>query len=117
MPIDALTSLSFAIQSNPGVYALLLGSGVSSAAGILTGWGVTLDLIRQVAASQNQRPPDPELWYREKFSAEPDYSVLLSELGKTERERPSCANTLYQLTKREKLGKKFLPQLTKRLQH
>ncbi len=43
-------SLAFSVHSGPGTYAILLGSGVSSAAGILTGWGVTLDLVRQLAA-------------------------------------------------------------------
>lgn len=37
-----LTKLAFSIHQNPGVYALLLGYGVS------TGWSVTLDLIRRV---------------------------------------------------------------------
>jgi hypothetical protein len=38
--IDPLISLAFAIQSNKGVYALLLGSGVSRAAQIPTGWEI-----------------------------------------------------------------------------
>ena len=43
--IDPVHALAFSIQSNRGVYALLLGSGVSRASGIPTGWDVTLDLI------------------------------------------------------------------------
>jgi hypothetical protein len=39
---EPLTKLAFSIYQNPGVYALLLGSGIS------TGWSVTLDLIRRV---------------------------------------------------------------------
>ena len=50
MPIDSLVTLTFSVQSNKGVYALLLGSGISSAAGIPTGWEVVLDLIRKLAA-------------------------------------------------------------------
>ena len=34
MPIDPIISLAFAMQSNKGVYALLLGSGVSRSAGV-----------------------------------------------------------------------------------
>ena len=30
-------SLAFSVHSGPGTYAILLGSGVSSAAGVLTG--------------------------------------------------------------------------------
>ena len=38
-------SLAFSVHSGPGTYALLLGSGVSRAAGVPTGWEVTLDLV------------------------------------------------------------------------
>lgn len=47
--LDPLTSLSFSVYSNKGVYALLLGSGVSRAAGIPTGWEIVADLIRKIA--------------------------------------------------------------------
>ena len=49
--IDPILSLAFSIQSNRGVYALLLGSGVSRAAEIPTGWEITLDLVRKLARS------------------------------------------------------------------
>ncbi len=42
--------LAFSVHSGPGVYALLLGSGVARAADIPTGWDVTLDLISQLAS-------------------------------------------------------------------
>ena len=48
--IDPITALAFSVYENKGVYALLLGSGVSRAAYIPTGWEVTLDLIKRVAA-------------------------------------------------------------------
>ncbi len=48
--ISALESLSFAVHSRPGLYALLIGSGVSRSAGIPTGWEITLDLVKQLAA-------------------------------------------------------------------
>jgi hypothetical protein len=47
--MDPLTQLVFAISSSPGVYALLLGSGVSSGAGIPTGWAIVEDLARRLA--------------------------------------------------------------------
>ena len=47
---DSTSQLAFAIHENPGVYALLLGSGLSRSAGIPTGWEITLDLIRRVGA-------------------------------------------------------------------
>lgn len=40
--IDPLYSLALSMESNPGIYALLLGSGVSRIAGIPTGWEIVL---------------------------------------------------------------------------
>ena len=36
--IDPLDALAFSVYSDPGVYAILVGSGLSSAAGILSGY-------------------------------------------------------------------------------
>lgn len=36
---NQLMSLSFSMEANKGVYALLLGSGISFSANIPTGWG------------------------------------------------------------------------------
>lgn len=52
---DPITRLAFSVQQNKGVYALLVGSGVSSAAGIPTGWGIVLRLIQRLAAART--PP------------------------------------------------------------
>jgi hypothetical protein len=109
MPIDAITALSFAIQSNPGVYAFLLGSGISRAAGIPTGWEITLDLIGKVAASEGEPPTNPELWYREKFGTEPDYSVLLNELGKTASERQAILRQYFEPTEEDREAGRKVP--------
>lgn len=47
--IDPLINLSFTLYSNKGAYALLIGSGVSSAAQIPTGYSIVVDLIRKIA--------------------------------------------------------------------
>ena len=47
---DPLFAVALSMQANPGVYALLLGSGVSRSAGMPTGWEVVLDLLRRLAA-------------------------------------------------------------------
>ena len=61
--IDPLLSLVFALHSNPGVYALLLGSGISRAAEIPTGWEVVLDLIRRLARLEDEDcEPEPDRW-------------------------------------------------------
>ena len=85
---DVLTRLAFTVYGNPGVYALLLGSGLSRAAGIPTGHGITVDLIRQIAIAQGETNQlDWVAWYYGKFGKPPDYSELIAELGPTSHER------------------------------
>ena len=86
--VDPVHSLAFSIQANRGVYAVLVGSGVSRPAKIPTGWDITLDLIRKLAELHEETcEPAPELWYRKKFDRDADYSGLLDELAKTPAER------------------------------
>ena len=47
--IDPQVSIAFALHSNRGAYAALIGSGLSVGAGIPTGGQVVLDLISKVA--------------------------------------------------------------------
>ncbi len=85
---EILTRLAFSIYGNPGIYALLLGSGLSRAAGILTGHDITLDLVRRVAIAQDKTDqPDWAAWYNRKFGKAPDYSELIAQLGATSHER------------------------------
>ena len=86
--IDPLQSVAFSVQANPGVYALLLGSGVSRSAGIPTGWDIVLDLLGKLAALDDDvGNRDLEEWFEEKYQTPPDYSKLLGELAKTPSER------------------------------
>jgi hypothetical protein len=86
--VDPLLTLAFAIHSNPGVYALLLGSGVSRSAGIPTGWGIVLDLVAKYAhLAGEETVGDPERWYRATFGREPDYAELIEALAKAPAER------------------------------
>jgi SIR2-like protein len=79
--IEPLTSLAMSIHANPGVYALLVGSGVSRAASIPTGWGITLDLIDRLAAARGEQTGgDPVAWFKRTYDADPDYSDLLDQL-------------------------------------
>lgn len=101
--IDPLTSLSFAVYSNKGAYALLLGSGVSRSSGIPTGWEVVLDLIRKVAALEGEDcEPDPAKWFREKNKTEPDYSQLLDGIAKTATERQQLLRGYFEPTDEER---------------
>ena len=99
-PIDAL---AFSIQSQPGVYALLLGSGVSRSAQIPTGWEVTLDLIHKLAATSSESAEsDPEDWYREKYQEPPNYSGLIDELAKTQAERQQLLRPYFEPSPQER---------------
>ena len=95
--MDPLLSLAFSVQSNKGVYAVLLGSGVSRSARIPTGWDVVLDLVRKVAAvEQEDCEPDPVAWYSGKFGEAPDYSKLLDAIAKTRSERQQLLQTYFE---------------------
>jgi hypothetical protein len=86
--IDATTALAFSLYENKGVYALLLGSGLSSAAQIPTGWEITIDLVRRAALLQGvDDQPDWAAWYRGEFGKDPEYSSLLNVLAPTADER------------------------------
>jgi len=101
--IDPVHSLAFSIQANRGVYAVLVGSGVSRAARIPTGWEVMLDLIRKLAKLYGETcDPDPELWYRKKFERAADYSDLLDELAKTPAERQQLLRGYWEPNDRER---------------
>lgn len=97
--ISPTESLAFSMHANPGVYAVLVGSGVSRAAKIPTGWEITLDLIRKLAALREEAcEPDPERWYQNTFSKEPDYSDLLDELCPTPTERQQLLRAYFEPT-------------------
>ncbi len=86
--INPISSLAFSMSTNKGVYALLLGSGVSRSSKIPTGWEITLDLVRKVAALQDSMcEPDPAEWYKTTFGKQPDYSELLDVLCRSQAER------------------------------
>ena len=85
---DPTTQLAFSVHENRGVFALLLGSGLSRSAEIPTGWEITLDLIRRVAAAQGvEAQPNWEEWYRDKTGTAPSYSALLEEIASSPQER------------------------------
>lgn len=101
--LDSVFSLVFSMYSNPGVYALLLGSGISRTAAIPTGWEVVTDLVRKVAALKNEDcEPDPVAWYGRTFGESPDYSKLLGMLAKTPAERNQVLKDYFEPTDEER---------------
>lgn len=107
---DALTRLAFAVYGNPGVYALLLGSGLSRAAGIPTGWEITLDLIRRVAMAQGETDQtDWSAWYMGKFGKGPNYPELIAQLGPSRDERRAILNGYIEPTEDDLQQRRKMP--------
>ena len=100
--IAPMVSLAFSIHSNRGAFALLLGSGISSASGIPTGWDIVVDLIRKLAKLEGEDcEPDPAAWFKQRHDAEPDYSKLLDVIAKTPAERQQLLRGYFEPTAEE----------------
>ena len=101
--IDPVDSLAFSIQANRGVYAILLGSGISRAARIPTGWEITLDLVRKLALLHGEIcEPEPEQWYLDKFGVPANYSDMLDALARTPAERQQLLRGYWEATEQER---------------
>jgi SIR2-like domain len=89
--VDPRDALATSLHASPGVYAVLVGSGMSTAAGIKTTWGVVQDLIRRVATSEGVDPKEfdeaPEDWWAAQGRPELRYDLLLEELASTDTAR------------------------------
>jgi len=96
------TYLAFSVFENPGVYALLLGSGISRAAQIPTGWEITLDLVRRAAKLEGVvEQSNWTEWYRATHGEEPNYSDLLDSLSSTSTERRSILHSYIEPTEQD----------------
>ena len=95
--IDPINSLAFSMQAKKGIYAILLGSGISRAAQIPTGWEITLDLVRKLASLEGANcEPDPEHWFFTTKGKPPGYSDLLDAVTKTPAERQQLLRTYWE---------------------
>lgn len=96
-------TLTFSVRNSPGVYALLLGSGVSTEAEIPSGWGVLQDLARQLADVEGEdADPDPIEWYDERYGNPPEYDELLEELARSREERQALLEDYFEPTEDER---------------
>ena len=103
MDIERLTTLAFSMYSNRGAYALLLGSGISCAAHIPSGWKVEEELIQQLALTQGiAEAEDWHQWYEETYHEPASYSALLEALVKTSTERVQLMRPFFEPTDKEK---------------
>lgn len=101
--IDPILSLAFSVHSNKGIYALLLGSGISRPAGIPTGWEVVLDLIYKIASMNGEIcEPDPVAWYKNKFGEDPEYSKILDAIAKSPAERSQLLKGYFEPNEEER---------------
>lgn len=115
MKVEPILSLAIAMQANKGTYALLLGSGVSRSAKILTGWEVTLDLIRKLAKMTGQHcEPNPDVWYRNAYGEDADYSNILKEVGKTPADRAAILKGYFEPTEEERRRGEKIPTVAHR---
>jgi hypothetical protein len=85
---DSTAQIAFSMFENKGVYAVLLGSGVSRSAGIPTGWEITMELVKRWGiASGAGEQEDWLAWYVGQTGEQPNYSTLLERLATTQTER------------------------------
>ena len=95
--IDENLLLAHNIYSNKGCYAILLGSGVSHASGIPTGWEILIQLIeRLMLLEKEQTEQDPEEWYTKKYTAVPGYSQIIEKLTFTTEERVNLLKPFFE---------------------
>lgn len=104
-PVDdsTITALALAMYRGKGQYALLLGSGLSTASGIPTGWNITLQLIRALPGA----PKDADEgalteWYRNEYGNEPNYSYLMGLLARSPSDRKNLLRRYIEPTEQEK---------------
>ncbi len=99
---DNINSIAFSVYSNKGIYALLLGSGISRNSGIPTGWEIVLDLINKLAVLEKEDcGPNPDEWFIQKYNQEPDYSTILEKLAATPTERLNILKPYFEPSKEE----------------
>lgn len=102
--------LASSMHAQPGVYAVLLGSGVSTGAGVPTGWGVVKELVRRVAAAaapDDDGPlrlaqDDPEAWWEKHGDGPLGYATLLQTLGQTPAARQGLLANFFEPTDEER---------------
>lgn len=102
--------LAASMHAQPGVYTVLVGSGVSTGAGVPTGWGVVKELVRRTAAaaapgdvdSAQLAQDDPEAWWAEHGAGDLGYASLLETLAPTASARQGLLASFFEPTDEER---------------
>ena len=119
--LDPRVALSTCLHAGPGVYALLLGSGVSTGAGVATGWQVITQLVRAAAAaaprdaSAPDPAADPEAWWLAHGDGQPlGYSNLLAALAPTPAARQMLLAPFFEPTDADRVEGRKVPSAAHR---
>src|SRR4051794_25175278 len=101
--IDPVVSLAVSMEANPGVYAVLIGSGLSHSAGVPTGWDIVLNLVSKLAFAEGaDLGSDPAAWYAKRFGREPSYSELIGHLELSSTARTQLLREYFEPTEAER---------------
>ena len=113
--IDPILTLALSMQRSKGIYALVLGSGISTSSGIPTGWGIIQDLIHKLALLKNEScEPDPCLWYKSVTGRESNYSDILDQITSSSAERSLLLRAYFEPNGQEKQEGLKLPTIAHR---
>ena len=98
MEIDKLITLSFAMYSNKGAYALFLGAGISRAAHIMAGWEIEEEMISRLGALKGATIDEGDWhdWYKQEYGEKANYSDLLNSLTTSPTERVQLMNVFFE---------------------
>lgn len=97
--VDSVVSLALSLHNAPGTYAALLGSGVSSEAGVPTGSDLTRQLALLVARRRTgEVPSDIDAWWLETFGTSLDYSTLIEGAAPTVTDQRALLRSVIEAT-------------------
>lgn len=103
MNSNPLVALASSLHAGPRTFALLLGSGISTGAGVPSGWDVVLDLIRRYAVLQgDDAGEEPVSWYRSHAAGDPTYSELLADLAPSPVDRRNLLKQYFEPTEKDR---------------
>lgn len=94
---DPILTLASSLDSIPGSHAVLLGAGISIAAGVPSAWGVQESLIRRLATLHDAPVPEnPHGWFASEFGRDATYESLLEGLAPTPQDRQGILRGLFE---------------------
>ncbi len=108
--VQPALSLALSIFANKGAYALLLGSGLSSAAGIPTGWEISRDYARRASALVgDDTGDDPGTWFEARFGKPATYSNVLETFDPAQGGRSGLLRSYFEPTQQDREAGRKVP--------